>query len=647
MTTQRAPRSVLAIALVIFLCFGTPVTVAQRPSQRPRLVLLIVVDQFRYDYLQRFSGLFGPRGIKRLMNEGAFWTNANFDFIPTKTAPGHTAIVTGAPPAAHGIVGNEWLDRTAGKVTSVTDAAARVLGGGPNESAYSPRRLLASTVGDELRVATNDGAKVIGISDKARAAILTAGRRANAAYWLSSDAGNVISSDYYFKELPEWVNGFNRTRPLDKYFGARWERLLPEAEYLKRAGPDSPPWENIGAAPGFTNAFPHTITGGAKGPGVAFYDALDHSPFVNEVLLSLTERAIEQEQLGQDLTTDLLTVSLSGSDHVGHRFGPYSQEVMDMTLRVDQQIARLLDFVDERVGLKNTLVVFTSDHGVSPLWDQSVALGRGRGHIIGKVQGEGVTRSTRVESAQVISAIRSAIRARYGRASSSSPGEGAYRTGSRSDRVPAYNLEQNRPDPTIDYILTYADAGVIKPAIINGNVYFNLEALKRDGMNLGDITQLAGEAALKVPGIARYFTRAQIEKCRTSIPACPACVKTSASRLVKVRQTGMSVLPACAALRGPIGSRVLRGFYPERSGDLVIVQKPFHYLGDSVDPANHGSPYSYDTHVPLIIMGTEFKPGRHLQPATPADIAPTLSTVLQIRPPNKSQGRILREALAK
>lgn len=617
MPAHRVPRSLAAILVTVLLVFGAPVTLAKRPDQRPRLVLFIVVDQFRYDYLQRFGSLFGPRGIKRLMQEGALWTNANFDYIPTKTAPGHTAIVTGAPPAAHGIIGNEWFDRTTGsKVTSVDDPAAQVLGGGPNEVANSPRRLLASTLGDELRLATNDQAKVIGISDKARAAILPAGRRANAAYWLSSDVGNVISSDYYFKELPGWVQEFNRTRPLDKYFGASWERLLPEAEYLKRAGPDSPPWENIGVAPGFTNAFPHTITGGATGPGVAYYDALDHSPFVNEVLLSLTERAIEGEQLGQDETTDLLTVSLSASDHVGHRFGPYSQEVMDMTLRVDEQISRLLDFVDARVGLKNTLVVFTSDHGVSPLWDHSVALGRGR--IIHNVDGVGVTRSARIEDAEVIAAIRSAIRARYGQSSSQGVAEGV------------------RPgDATADYILTYSDEGEIKPAIFSGNVYFNLEALRRDGVSLDDITRLAGEAALKVPGIARYFTRSQLVKCLAAGTARRSLAPTAGTRR----------LTPCPA--GPIGSRALRGFYPERSGDLVIVQKPFQYLGDSEDPASHATPYSYDTHVPVIIMGAEFKPRRYSQPATPADIAPTLSSVLHIRAPSKSQGRILREALTK
>ncbi len=587
--------------LLLFLFFGS-LTIAQprQPAKRPRLVLVIVVDQFRYDYLTRFHDLYGRGGLKRLMRDGAHWTNANYPFTPTKTAPGHTAIMTGAPPSVSGIAGNEWIERETGrKVTSVGDSTAKLLGGGPREVANSPRRLLASTVGDELRRATNNRSKVIGISEKPRAAILPVGRGANGAYWLSGSSGNVISSDYYFPELPNWVQEFNRTHPLDKYFGARWDRILPEAAYLKHAGVDSPPWENA-KAPGETNAFPHWVTGGERKPGNAFYDALDHSPFINEVLVSFAEQAIEKEQLGEDEVTDLLGVSLSGNDHVGHRFGPYSQEVMDMALRVDRQIAALLDFVDARVGLDSTLVVFSSDHGVSPNLDQSAAKG---------------VSPTKIQNSDVLKAIRSAI-------------------------------SGVKPQST-DYIFKYREGSTMKDAIANGNVYFNLDALKLDGVSLDEITRIAGEAALKVPGIARYFTRSQLQRCRL---ACPRCETDPGFKFnprvsgFKVKQTGMSALP-CRGLRDAIGSRVLRGFDPERSGDLIVVQQPFSSIGESFDPANHGSPYSYDTHVPVIIMGQGFKPGHYAEPATPLDIAPTVTTVLGIATPNRSQGRILREAL--
>ena len=272
-----------------------------------------------------------------------------------------------------------------------------------------------------------------------------------------------------------------------------------------------------------------------------------------------------------------------------------------MALRVDQQIAALLDFVDARVGLKNTLVVLSSDHGVSPNLDQSAAKG---------------VSPTRIQNADVVKAIRSAI------------------SGMKAESA--------------DYIFKYREGSAMKDAIANGNVYFNLEALKRDGVSLDEITRIAGEAALKVPGIARYFTRSQLEGCRLACPRCetdnPPSSSNEHTSNSRVRQTGMPV-PACRGLSDAIGSRVLRGFDPERSGDLIVVQKPFSSIGESFDPANHGSPYSYDTHVPVILMGQGFKRGHYPEPATPLDIAPTVATVLGIATPSKSQGRILREAL--
>ena len=588
---RSAAVTVLSVLLLSNVAFAQ-----NKPVTRPRLVLVIVADQFRYDYLTRFGPLFGKGGFRRLLNHGASWTNANFDYVPTKTAPGHTAIATGAPPGVTGIIANEWIERsTATKVTSVGDPTARVVGG-ENETPNSPRRLLASTVGDELRIALGDQVKVIGVSDKPRAAILPAGKRANAAYWLGSRSGNIISSDYYFKQLPAWVEAFNRTRPLDKYFGARWERLLPEREYLKRAGPDSPPWEVIGHAPGFTNAFPHIVTGGELRPGYQFYDALDHSPFVNDVIVSMAEQAIVHEKLGEDEITDLLSVSLSGTDHVGHRFGPISQELMDTVLRLDRQLARLLDFVDARVGLKNTLVAFSSDHGVAPLWQYSETKG-------------GLGR-TRITNAEVMQAIREAIKARYG---------------------------EKR-----DYIFQYKEGDQFKDAVINGNVYFNLDALARDRVSLDEITKTAGDAVAKLPGIAGFYTRSQLENCRLQSKNGMPISRSGASSNSTFNRHAR---PAAPCLADSIGSRVLRGFDPERNGDLIIVQKQYYYIGDSSDPTSHATPYPYDTHVPVILMGRGVKPGMYQRPATPADIAPTLSLLLGIKPPDRSQARVLREAL--
>ncbi len=541
-------------------------------------MLLIVVDQFRYDYLERFGDLFGPNGFGRLLRDGASWTQSNYDHAPTYTAPGHATMMTGAYPAESGIIGNEWLDRATGKrVTSVSDDSAKLLGGNANDPGASPIRLLASTVGDELRLVTNDRSKVIGISLKDRSAILPAGRHANAAYWFSVASGTMVSSTYYFNQLPAWVTAFNATKPADKYFGAKWERLLPEDEYLKRAGPDDTPWENMKNSwpPGDTNTFPHTITGGLTAPGRNFYTALDYSPFTNEMLVSFAQQAIINEQLGQDDDTDVLTVSFSANDYVGHRFGPYSQEVMDVTLRTDRDIGTLLDFIDSKVGLANTLVTMTADHGVSPIPEQAVALGLGGG---------------RVPFASILGKIQAAITARY-------------------------NPQGKTPDPSAEYLLRSGEGTPTREWFVNNNIYFNYDALKRDGVNVEEFSQVVVAAALTAPGIARAFSRLQLLRGATSIT-------------------------------DPIERRVMHGFFPARSGDVVLVPEPYRYLAETIT-ATHGSAYSYDTHVPTIIMGPGVNAGRYLEAASPADIAPTLSALLRITPPTNSTGRVLLEALSR
>jgi len=576
---RMRPRTPLVLVLIISLLFGS-VAQAQRRTQppapkRPRLVLLIVVDQFRYDYLERFGDLFGANGFRRLLRDGASWTQSNYDHMPTYTAPGHGTMMTGAYPAESGIIGNEWLDRASGKrITSVSDDTVKLLGGGPSDIGASPSRLMASTVGDELRLVTNNRSRVIGISVKDRSAILPAGRHANAAYWFSPISGNMVSSTYYFNQLPAWVSTFNAGRPADKYFGAKWERLLPENEYLQRAGPDSPPWETVTIS-GDTNAFPHLITGGATGPSSNFYWALDASPFTNELLLSFAKQAIVNEQLGSDDDTDVLTLSFSANDYVGHRYGPYSQEVMDVTLRVDQQIANLLDFVDAHVGPSNTLVAFTADHGVAPIPEHAAAIGLG---------------GARIQAANLFATIGKALSARY-------------------------NPQGKSPDPSADYLLRFKEANTTREWLINSNLYFNYEALRRDGVNMEEFSQAVCAAAVTVPGIARCFTRMQLMRGATSIT-------------------------------DPIERRALHGFYPARSGDAVLVAEPFKYLADTIT-ATHGSPYSYDTHVPTIIMGAGVNPGRYLEAAAPSDIAPTLSAILRITPPSNSVGRVLVEALKK
>ena len=586
--SRRFPRLTLAALFVVLFAFV--ISWAQRPlrrpsnrdensAQRPRLVLLIVVDQFRYDYLTRYGDLFGRKGIGRLLRQGASWTETNYDHIPTYTAPGHTVLMTGAWPSQTGIIANEWYEQSTGRrVKSVTDDSTSMLAGKPGEKGYSPRRLLCSTVGDELRLADNDRSKVVGISAKNRSAILPVGRRANAAYWFSDDTGNMTSSTYYFDQMPAWVTRFNSRRMADSWFGARWERLLPEAEYLKRAGKDDVPWENLDKTSNDTNFFPHIVTGGAAKPSRFFYKALVYTPFSNDLLVAFTEEAITNEELGSDTDTDVLSVSFSANDYAGHRFGPNSQEAMDMTLRVDRQIGTLLDFVDARIGLQNTIVIFTADHGASPVPELAT---------LQKLPGR------RWQKADMLKLVEDGLKAKYGR----------------------------RDRPAADYIRTFSNKQDTEEGLLNSNFYLNHAALQRDGIDLDECERVVGELAMQMPGAARFFTRAQLENGRISAG-------------------------------DDVARRVLHGFYPQRSGDVVVVFEPYSILfdppDDPTDPlssATHGSPYSYDTHVPLIIMGRGFRPDKYWQAATPADLAPTLAHVLNVQAPSCSIGRVLAEAL--
>ena len=551
---------------------------------RPRLVLVIVVDQFRADYLERFGDLFAANGgLRRLMRDGAQWTNTNYDHMPTYTAPGHATIMTGAWPAETGIIANDWYERETGCVVSNASdpedkytkecrpekSRWQLFGGGTGERASSPRRLIASTVGDEMRLVTNNRSKVIGISGKDRGATLPAGRHANAAYWFSPFTGNMVTSNYYFNQPPAWVARYNEARPADKYCGMEWARLLKDAgEYERRAGEDAPPWENIGPVKD-TNTFPHRIAGSPTDASAACWSVLDYSPFSNDLLVQFARTAIENENLGGDADTDVLSVSFSANDYVGHRFGPYSHEAMDITLRTDQQIGTLLDFVNAKVGLQNTLVAFTSDHGVAPIPEHASALGLTGG---------------RIGNSDIMNAARNAVRARFGR-------------------------KDEAKDSTADYV---------SEPLMNGNIFFNTVALKRDGINREEMERVVLEAVLTVPGINRAFTRTQMETGSIS--------------------TG-----------DVIARRVLHGFHPRRSGDVILVQEPFKYFSEGANPipATHGSPFSYDTHVPLIIMGQGVAAGRYTQSATPADLAPTLSTLLRIQAPSNSVGRVLIEGLSK
>jgi predicted AlkP superfamily pyrophosphatase or phosphodiesterase len=312
----------------------------QAESKRPKLVLVIVVDQFRYDYLLRFRDDY-TGGIARLLNGGAVFHDAHYLQYPTVTAVGHSTILSGATPSVSGIIGNEWLDRASNEsVTSVSDKSTTLLGSNAGTGS-SPQRLLVSTLGDELKMAGRNS-RVIGISIKDRSAILPSGHMADAAYWFDDKAGHFVSSTYYMKELPNWVSQINAGEPASKYATAEWHALNSKAD-------DKP----------FCSMKPES--------GVRPCSSLENTPFGNEILVNFAEEAVDHENLGRHDATDLLTVSFSANDYVGHGLGPDSPEVRDISIRTDRMLGDLLSFVFQRVGQQNTLVVFTADHGVAPV----------------------------------------------------------------------------------------------------------------------------------------------------------------------------------------------------------------------------------------------------------------------------------------
>jgi predicted AlkP superfamily pyrophosphatase or phosphodiesterase len=387
-------------------------------AAKPKLVLLVVVDQFRSDYLTRFRPQYSA-GLARLLERGAVFTNNFLEHVPTVTGVGHSVTLSGAMPSVSGIAANEWFDREAGKqVTCVTDDSTELLGGGPNRKGASPWRLLVSTVGDEMKMASRGRTRVYGISLKDRAAILPGGRMADGAFWFDPGTGNFVSSTYYFPELPAWAREFNGSRAVDRFLGQEWV-----------------PFRKLPAA-----------------PGKAYYDGLERTPWGNDIVTMLAERAIESAKLGQGEATDLLAVSFSSNDRVGHSAGPDSDEVRDLAVETDRTLGRFFQFVDSKVGLDKTLVVFTADHGV-PALPEFAAKGRLPGG--------------RLQEKSVAEVIEKTLAARYG--------EGKWMIGPWG-----------------------------------ASPFLNYELIRQKGLDLAEVEETAAVAVRRMPHIARVYTGEQI-----------------------------------------------------------------------------------------------------------------------------------------
>ncbi|MDP4285243.1 MAG: alkaline phosphatase family protein [Bacteroidota bacterium] len=327
--------------------------------QKPKLVIGLVIDQMRWDYLYRYNDLYGSGGFKRLINDGFSCDHTLIPFVPTYTGPGHTCIYTGSIPSIHGIVANDWYDSNTKKnVYCTDDSTVNTIGSESDEGKMSPRNLLVTTIGDELRLSTNFRSKVIGISLKDRASILPAGHSANAAYWFDGKEGKWISSSYYQNQLPDWVVKQNEKGFPDIAMSKDWNTLLPINKYVQSTSDDEKYEDHISGDK--TVTFPHHLSQITKGR----YSAFKYTPASMAYTFDMAKQAVKNEKLGVDNFTDMLTISISTTDYVGHAFGPNSVEAEDTYLNLDKDIADFLNYLDVTVGKGNYVLFLTADHGV-------------------------------------------------------------------------------------------------------------------------------------------------------------------------------------------------------------------------------------------------------------------------------------------
>jgi hypothetical protein len=353
------------IKLIFIFCLSVTCSFSQpvktNALQRPKLIIGIVVDQMRWDYLYRYYDRYSNNGFKRLINEGFSCDNTMINYLPSFTAVGHTTVFTGSVPAIDGIAGNDWIDQLTGKSYYCTSDSTVETVGAPNarDGRMSPRNLLVSTITDELRLATNFQSKVVGVSLKDRASILPAGHTANAAFWLDDASGHFITSTYYMKELPSWAAKFNNDNHIAQLIEKGWNTLYPLNTY-KESDEDVKPYE--GLLSGEKNSsFPHDIKNiYSKSKG-----SFRTTPFGNTLTLQFAKEAVEGYHLGRGVATDFLTINLASTDYVGHMFGPNSIEVEDTYLRLDKDLSDFFNMLDAKIGRGQYLVFLTADHGAA------------------------------------------------------------------------------------------------------------------------------------------------------------------------------------------------------------------------------------------------------------------------------------------
>ena len=497
---------------------------------KPRLVVLLVIDQFRADYLERFEDRFGEDGFKRLLREGAVFTSAYYPYAATETGPGHATLATGTTPNIHGIVGNSLVDVETGQfvlagqvVPAVQDLNSPVHGGTEISTPASPFRLLVPTLGDRFAESSGGSAQVFGVALKNRSANFAAGRNARAAYWFDGQTGKMSSSAYFMEALPGWVDEFNRTRGANRFYGKAWTE-------------DG------------TVYSPLTSASGA--PDREFYVQVTQSPHGNTLVLDFVRELIHNEGLGDDDVTDFLAIGFSANDLVGHRWGPYSDAVASMVEHTDGQVAELLSLLDEVAGEGNWVLAFSADHGVAPSVEQAQARG---------LPGKGFA------SQDVRNAAEKALSARWG--------------------AGPWLLEQGYRTKFV----------------------FDRAVLERHKVQVEEAVRVAGEAATAVAGIRGYYSGSS-----HNLP----------SELVE---------------------RFDLNHYPGRSADVVLLPEEYAIRDPGADTGQHGSPYDYDRHVPLVFFGMGVRPGVYDVPVSTIDLAPTLAKTAGVAPLPEATGKVLEQ----
>jgi predicted AlkP superfamily pyrophosphatase or phosphodiesterase len=543
------------LSLSIFAAAAMASALCQAAGQ-PKLVVVLVVDGLPNEQVLRYRDQFGKGGFRRLLDQGAWFSNAHQAHGITVTAVGHAAVLSGAYPYQHGVVGNNWIDPVTHATTYCTeDTAYTYLGEETRPSdGTSPSRLRVSTLGDELRYASGDRAKVVTVSGKDRGAILLAGKTGT-AYMYMDKSGNFASSSYYMQAHPAWVQRFQAARPQDRYYGKSWTPLLPAAAYAGDA--EEPP----ASANGGRNRFPFSYYSESGALDASYYARLRVGPYLDELTLEFARAAVEGENLGRNPAgvPDVLGVSLSSHDYVNHAFGPESKMSHDHLQRLDRMLAGFFGYLEQRVGMDNVMVVLTADHG----FPNVPAFAQAHHHDAGRINGD-----------KLVSALEQHLAVKFS--------------------VPGLVL------------------GTASPNVLP-NIYLDHELVAKNGLKSADVEQAASQFLLLQPGVNEVYMRSQFE--------------------------------AGAATPTRIATLMRRAWNRQVSGDLMVVNKPNWFPG-SGSGTSHGSPYSYDTNVPLMIMGKRWvRPGAYGQYAEVVDIAPTLAHLLRVRPPSGAEGRVLTETL--